>query len=251
MANPFLDKISLGKDSSGRPLVVNRRTKAMLEAAEAKLGRKLVIVQGSFMVGQAADASGHTHDRAGVVDIRTKDQTPAQQAQTLLELRKVSFAAFHRTTKNGFSDHIHAVAIGDPGMHPDALKQVKDYEVGKNGLKSHGPLDGPKVPIKVFPLTMPNGDVPQTVGRPVVRLAPVQKQFEAGGTAVLADVKTVQLALNARHGSKLLIDGRAGKFTRDVYKQHQKKIGSAPKFIDGIPGPKDLGNLGRGRFGVL
>jgi hypothetical protein len=249
-ANPFLDKISLGKDTTGRPLVVNRRTKAMLEAAEKKLGRKLVIVQGSFLAGKAAEKSGHTHDNAGVVDIRTKDQTAAQQAQTLLELRKVSFAAFHRTTKQNFSDHIHAVAIGDPGLHASALRQVEDYKNGKNGLKDHGQLDGPRVPIKVFPLTMPNADQ-QIIGKPVVRLAPVQKQFKAGGTAVLADVKTIQLALNGRLGTTLLVDGRAGKFTRDAYKVHQKKIGSAPQFIDGIPGPKDLGNLGRGRFGVI
>ena len=38
MPNAFLDKVSLGRDSSGRPLVVNRRTMAMLEAAERKLG---------------------------------------------------------------------------------------------------------------------------------------------------------------------------------------------------------------------
>jgi hypothetical protein len=250
MANPFLDKISLGHDSSGRPLVINRRTQAMLAAAEAKLGRKLVIVQGSFLEGKAAGRSGHTHDDAGVVDIRTRDQTAAQQAQTLLELRKVSFAAFHRTAKQKFADHIHAVAIGDPGLHSSAKAQVEDYKIGKNGLKDHGPLDGPKVPITMFPLMTPNGDQ-QIIGRPVVRLAPVQKQFEAGGTAVLADVKTIQLALNARHGTTLKIDGRAGKFTRDVYKVHQKAIGSAPKFIDGIPGPKDLGNLAIGRFGVI
>ena len=31
MPNAFLDKVSLGRDSSGRPLVVNRRTMAMLK----------------------------------------------------------------------------------------------------------------------------------------------------------------------------------------------------------------------------
>ncbi|MEV5967537.1 hypothetical protein AB0L70_37555 [Kribbella sp. NPDC051952] len=255
MANPFLDKVSLGKDSSGRPLVINRRTQAMLAAAERKLGRKLTIVQGSFLAGKAAERSGPTHDRAGVVDIRTKDQTPAQQAQTLLELRKVSFAAFHRTTKQGFADHIHAVAIGDPGLDPSAARQVADYKAGKNGLKDHGPLDGPRVAVTVFPLTMPGPSAKRVAdvmpGRPVVRLAAVQKQFKAGGTAVLADVKTIQVALNGRVGSKLAIDGRAGKFTKAAYKVHQKKIGNAPKFVDGVPGPKDLANLAIGRFGVI
>ena len=79
--------------------MINRRTKAMLEAVERELGRKLVIVQGSFLAGKAAKRSGPTHNRAGVVDIRTKDQTGAQQAQTLVELRLVSFVACDRSTK--------------------------------------------------------------------------------------------------------------------------------------------------------
>lgn len=252
MPNAFLDKVSLGRDSSGRPLVVNRRTMAMLEAAERKLGRKLVIVQGSFLAGKAAKRSGPTHNRAGVIDIRTKDQTTAQQAQTLLELRKISFAAFHRTTKQGFADHIHAVAIGDPGLDPSAARQVEAYKNGRDGLKGNGPLDGPRVKITVFPLTMPSGTAPAVrAARPVVHLASVQAQFRAGGTKALPDVKTIQLALNARLKLTLLVDGKAGKFTRDAYKKHQKAIGSAPKFIDGIPGPKDLTNLGLGRFQVI
>jgi len=93
------------------------------------------------------------HDVERVIDIRTKDQTPAQQAQTLLEPRKISFAAFHRTTKQGFADHIHAVAIGDPGLDPSAARQVEAYKNGRDGLKGNGPLDGPRVKITVFPLT--------------------------------------------------------------------------------------------------
>jgi hypothetical protein len=178
------------------------------------------------------------------------------RAQTLLELRKVSFAAFHRTTKQGFDDHIHAVAIGDPGLDPSAARQVEAYKNGKNGLKDGGPLDGPKVKITVFPLA-PQASGGRAAadaapaGRPVVQLAEVQKQFKAGGTKVLADVKTIQLALNARHKATLLVDGKAGEVTKGVYKKHQKAIGSAPKFIDGIPGKKDLTNLGIGRFQVL
>lgn len=159
MTNPFLEKLDLGKDPSGRPLVINRRTKAMLEVVERKIGRKLIIVQGSFMAGKAAKASGPTHDRAGVVDIRTKDQTAPQQAETLLELRKVGFAAFHRTTKQKFSDHIHAVAIGDPDLDPSAAKQVEEYKQGMDGLIGDGLLDGPQVQITVFPLSMTELDL--------------------------------------------------------------------------------------------
>jgi len=148
---PFLRKIDLGLDTSGRPLVVNRRTKAMLEVVEGRVDRKVVIIQGSFMAGIAAAASDDTHDGAGVVDLRSRDLTDEQAAELLLQLRKVGFAAFQRTTAQGFDEeHIHAVAVGDPGLDPSAKAQVKAYRHGGNGLG--GDDDGPRIPIRRFPL---------------------------------------------------------------------------------------------------
>ena len=57
-------------------------------------------------------------------------------------LRTVGFAAWLRTPAQGFSYHVHAVAVGDPdiwqrdGGHV-ARDQVCDYYRGRNGLASH------------------------------------------------------------------------------------------------------------------
>ena len=151
MKKPFLRKVNLGTDTSGRPLVVNRRTKAMVEVVEGRVGRRLVIIQGSFMNGHGADDSGPTHDKAGVIDVRSRDLTAQQAAEVVREMRKVGFAAFQRTTAQGFDEnHIHAVAIGDPGLDPSAKAQVKEYRRGLNGLG--GADTDAKVRIKRFPL---------------------------------------------------------------------------------------------------
>jgi hypothetical protein len=54
-------------------------------------------------------------------------------------LRKVGFAAWHRTPAQGFVHHIHACAIGDREMAPLARQQVQSYFNGRNGLSGNGP----------------------------------------------------------------------------------------------------------------
>jgi hypothetical protein len=147
-------RISLGKDSSGRPLVINKRTAAMLREAERRLGRRLTIVQGSYRKGSGAAASAATHDGGGVVDIRSWDlgNLAVSIPAVLTALRQVGFAAWYRTKAQGFDPHIHAVAIGDRDLHPSARAQVKDYLAGHNGLASHGRDDGPKVKVRPWGL---------------------------------------------------------------------------------------------------
>jgi len=140
-------RVNLGRDSSGRLLVVNARTRDMLRAAEAMLQEDLTLVQGSYRAGAGATASAGTHDGGGVVDIRTwdlpsKGLTPER---VVLALRRVGFAAWYRTEAQGFDPHIHAVAIGDKQLHPTAARQVEAYRVGRNGLASNGPDDGPRL----------------------------------------------------------------------------------------------------------
>jgi hypothetical protein len=66
--------------------------------------------------------------------------TQAQLLQVVVALRKAGFAAWERTTSDGFSSHhIHAIAIGDLEAAPLAKEQVQDYFDGKSGLKGHGP----------------------------------------------------------------------------------------------------------------
>lgn len=121
---------------------VNTRTKQMLQAADNLLpGWNFSLTQGSYNPG-GVGASAGTHDGGGVVDISVGGLSATQRWQQVKALRTVGFAAWLRTPEQGFSYHIHAVAISDPdiwqkdGGHV-ARDQVCDYFIGKNGLASH------------------------------------------------------------------------------------------------------------------
>ncbi len=148
-AEPF-HQVHLGTDSSGRALVMNERTIAMLDAADKRLGFDLTIVQGSYQHGHGAAASGTTHDGGGVIDISTSSLSEHDKDQALRVLRETGFAAWYRTPAEGFPYHIHAVAIGDKDLSDSAKAQVNDYYHGFNGLSYGTPDDGPRVPIHVF-----------------------------------------------------------------------------------------------------
>lgn len=124
---------------------INDRTRAMLAEVERLTGPRpdgLVVTQGRNPGGVAASAG--THDGWGVVDLRVRDWSAPVLNGVLLALRQVGFAAWHRLVSQGFdTEHIHAVAIGDPGMSPAARRQVSSYQAGRNGLANNGPDDGP------------------------------------------------------------------------------------------------------------
>jgi len=106
---------------------INVRTRVMLEAANARTTADVTrLSQGSYNRGVSASAG--THDGGGVVDI------PSTNLSLLKVLREVGFAAWIRTSAEGFSPHIHAVAIGDRELAPGARNQVTAYFNGRNGL---------------------------------------------------------------------------------------------------------------------
>lgn len=143
---------NLGLDTSGRPLRVDDRTLRKLRAAEAALGHTFTIVQGSFRAGAGADASGPTHDKAGVIDLRSWDlPTRISPQKAVLELRRAGLVAWYRTQAQGFDPHFHAVDRGNPDLDPSAARQVTAWEQGRNGLASNGADDGPRVPIPLDP----------------------------------------------------------------------------------------------------
>lgn len=171
-------RVDLGRDSSGRPLVLDDRTLVKLRAAEAKLGHTFTVVQGSWRGDAGADASAGTHDRGGVLDLRTWDLPAAVTPQrAVLELRRAGLVAWYRTTAQGFDPHIHAVDRGNPDLDPSAARQVTAWEQGRNGLASNGPDDGPRVPIPLDPPAPPkppedfdmNADEARTLFREVLR----------------------------------------------------------------------------------
>lgn len=118
---------------------VNKRTEAMLKTA----GYTGSLTQGSYNTGVSASAG--THDGGGVVDI------PSTSTDLLKKLRQAGFAAWIRTSKEGFSPHTHAVAIGDKEMSRTAKDQVVDYFAGRNGLANNGPDTAPASVGRPYP----------------------------------------------------------------------------------------------------
>lgn len=130
---------------------VNARTEAMLTEAQRLLGRKLTLDQGSYNPGGDPTSAG-THDGGGAVDVNVDGMSKAAWTKTVTVLRRVGFAAWHRTPSQGdWPYHIHAAAISDPDLSPAAQHQTGDYHLGRNGLADRGPDDGPKVsPIRTW-----------------------------------------------------------------------------------------------------
>lgn len=131
---------------------VNTRTKVMLENAVKLLTAyewAPFLTQGSYNTGVGASAG--THDGGGVVDIRTSTMSATGVNSCLKALRQAGFAAWYRTSAEGFSPHIHAVAIGDREMSPAAKSQVVQYFAGKNGLANQGPDTAPASVGRPYP----------------------------------------------------------------------------------------------------
>ncbi|PXY31384.1 peptidoglycan-binding domain-containing protein [Prauserella muralis] len=120
---------------------VNRRTADMVKAAEKRAGVSFTVTQGSY---GGVDASGGTHDGGGAVDISVRGLPSSTAA--VKALRQVGFAAWYRSPSQGpWAAHIHAVAISDTDLSPEAQRQVGAYFEGRNGLADNGKDDGPQV----------------------------------------------------------------------------------------------------------
>ncbi len=131
-------------------VVINNRTQRMLTEAERRLGRRLVLDQGSYNPGGDRTSAG-THDGGGVVDISVKSMSSTSRTQVVRQLRKVGFAAWLRSpTQGDWPWHIHAVAISDTDLSSQAQHQVGDYYLGLNGLANGNPDDGPRVRIHTW-----------------------------------------------------------------------------------------------------
>jgi peptidoglycan hydrolase-like protein with peptidoglycan-binding domain len=142
--------IEPGARVSSGGVVVNTRTRSMLDEAKRLLGRDLVLEQGSYNPGGDPTSAG-THDGGGVVDISVKGMSAATRTEVARTLRRVGFAAWVRSPEQGdWPWHIHAVAISDTDLSSQAQHQAGDYYLGLDGLAGRGPDDGPKVPIRTW-----------------------------------------------------------------------------------------------------
>lgn len=217
--------------------VVNIRTAEMIKRAEARLGYDLRIVQGSYNAGVIAASAG-THDGGGAVDFSTSNIPNIKEA--VRQLRLSGFAAWHRTPAQGpWTDHIHAIAIGDDELSSGARFQVWEYYAGRNGLASRGADDGPRVdPIPVWYISLKEVSVKRVVW-----------QFKAEKKRKLLGVKRIQRLLNYRLGTDLREDGIAGPKTVAAYKRWEERIDSPEP--NGIPGAVSLRKLFAGYYRVV
>lgn len=124
---------------------VNTRTRAMLQEAQRRAGRSIVLTQGSYNPGGDPDSAG-THDGGGVVDISVSGMSATTRTNVVRQLREVGFAAWYRPAIPGlWGPHMHAVAISDTDLSRQAQEQVGDYYLGRDGLAGDGPDTGPAV----------------------------------------------------------------------------------------------------------
>ncbi|MCI0685682.1 MAG: hypothetical protein L0Y54_00375 [Sporichthyaceae bacterium] len=181
---PFAQvQIKIGKKySSGDPMILTRRTIAILEDAGRDVGKDLVdgVVQGSFHPGNKN--SGGTHDKGGVFDLSGSQGLATAAVEEALRNRGV--AAWIRpkrlnpdgTLKWGL--HLHGVDAFDPDLSEDAEVQVDMYRDNLNGLPgARGPdTDRPHPILKRFP--DPEEDDVQLTD--MVRLKKWQERFYQG-----------------------------------------------------------------------
>lgn len=131
------------------------RAAAMLDAAVGLLAAgpypylapALRLSQGSYR--PRTDYSGTTHCGCGVNDVSRwvsgRLVTGPEWSEIVRCLRRVGFAAWHRTEAQGdWPEHTHMVAVGCPELSDSARAQVVDYLAGRNGLVNRGRDDGPR-----------------------------------------------------------------------------------------------------------
>jgi hypothetical protein len=131
-------------------VTLDERSADMMDEV-ARLCSGIIIdpTQGSYSGGVSASAG--THDGGGAIDIAAEDLPQSHRDKIVYEMRRVGWAAWHRTPdQSDWPHHIHGIAVqpggkGDRGcLSSGAHEQVHDYYEGRNGLASGAPDDGPR-----------------------------------------------------------------------------------------------------------
>lgn len=137
-----------------RGVWLDRRTASALNAAERAARKRTGIPtltlspsQGGWSFGSL---SAGTHGRAATVDLRVGAWNEATRRKVENTLRDYGFAAWYRTSSDGFAPHIHAIAFPPPGKGangwttdvrllpaPGALAQLVSFDAGRNGLANN------------------------------------------------------------------------------------------------------------------
>lgn len=190
------------------------RTRDMLLEVRRLTGLPLTITQGGYNAGGVPD-SADTHDR-DALDLRARDLNSGQRLRAVVALRQVGFAAWLRTTRQGFKvDHIHALPIGGD-LSPGAAEQVSAYRAGRNGLKGNGPDDGPRVGVITW--------------EQYLRSHPEDEEFDMTPEQ-LQTVLTTVLDAQRRGDDKYEAQATAWRQAGDAYAAHLASEGKSPTEI--------------------
>lgn len=118
----------------------DQETKDMLVEVDKLVGPNVQIrpTQGSY--SNSVGASAGTHSGGGAVDLSVAQLSASQIELVVFLLRRVGFAAWHRTPNEGnWGAHIHAINKTCTDLSPQAKSQVSAYKTGKSGLASGKP----------------------------------------------------------------------------------------------------------------
>lgn len=116
--------------------LMDKKTKAFLQAMEQALGYPLTVMQGCYTSSNPSSAG--THDQGGVIDLAPWDWQ-----------RKVRVGAnlgafiWHRPYLAGeWPEHIHFGIRNHGNLAPDAARQQVDWDAHppRNGLANHAPM---------------------------------------------------------------------------------------------------------------
>jgi hypothetical protein len=200
------------------------------------------LAQGGYDNGAVAASAG-THNGGGCVDFSLSDKTQANWQILEKAARMAMFAAWHRTPlyRNGslvWSDHVHAVQIGNDLAAHLAKQQVQDYYAHKSGLVGEAP-DNDWRPNVLFTPNYKLG---------AVNLTNMARFAHKPNAVPRPGVIAIQRALNLKHGANLRVNGIYNAQTKRAYGEFAKVIGGNP---DGVPRFRSLSILGAGKFNAV
>jgi hypothetical protein len=132
-----------------RGVWLDRRSASSLNAAEKlvrkRTGNKRITFSPSQGGWSWASASAGVHGRAAAVDLRVGAWDVGTRSAVVKALRDCGWAAWNRTSSDGFDPHIHGICIPPAGCKdvrllaaPGGLAQIVSYDAGRNGLANNG-----------------------------------------------------------------------------------------------------------------
>lgn len=198
--------------------LMDEKTKAFVQAMEAKLGYPLTIVQGCYNAGGVAASAG-THDLGGVIDL-----VPWDFENKVKAARELGAFAWHRPPiPKVWGEHIHLGIRNQGNLASVAQRQQDDYDgkPGRDGLASHA-ID----PNKFHP------DPPVTFAFP-----PPQKARALRPSRVQQARSEIAKAMQALSQAAALLDDTDAKRVRakaqiDVLKATETNLGAV---MDALP----------------